>query len=181
MKKITTLFMGALLIGALAGCNSASGDAEVSPSASPTENPYGGYSVDNPAADEVILTIVGPAETDEYSITDLEKLASDPITIEEPFIKAEQTFTGVPLNILFEAAGITSDLKVSTIALNDYKFEDLAGKFTASEGILAIKRNDSLIPMDQGGPIRIVFPAGTSYFDYLDAWNWSLRTIEVVK
>lgn len=181
MKKITTLLMAAVVMATLAGCTSATADAGVSPSASPSENPYGGFAVDNPAPDEIILTVVGPTETDEYSMTDLEKLVSAPITINEPFIKAKQTFTGVPLKTLFEAAGISPEQKVSTIALNDYKFDDLASKFQDSNGILAIKRDQLLIPMDQGGPIRIVFPAGSSYFDYLDAWNWSVRTIEVIK
>lgn len=181
MKKITTLLLGAALVAILAGCTSANAEIAASPSASPTENPYGGFAVDNPAPNEIILTVKGPTETDEYSITDLEKLVADPITIDEPFIKAKQTFTGVPLKVLFDAAGITGDLKVSTIALNDYKFDDSVANFVGSNGILAITRDAALIPMDQGGPVRIVFPTGSKYFDYLDSWNWSLRTIEVVK
>jgi hypothetical protein len=46
---------------------------------------------------------------------------------------------------------------------------------------LALSRDGEIIAMDQGGPIRIVFPNGQEYSDFLDAWNWSLRTIEVSK
>lgn len=181
MKKITTVFIGALVTLALAGCTSSSALENAGASPAATENPYGGFAVDSPAADEIILTVIGPNETDEYSITDLKELAIEPISIMEPFVKVEQSFTGVPLATLFEAAGIQATDKVSTVALNEYVYDDLASNFTASKGLLAIDRDGAEIPMDQGGPIRIVFPAGTKYFSFLDSWNWSLRTIEVVK
>lgn len=111
----------------------------------------------------------------------LEKLVTDPVTIFEPFVKAEQTFRGVPLKTLFEAAGISSTDKISTLALNDYKYDDIAGNFTSNRGILALRRDSQLIPMDQGGPIRIIFPTNTKYFSFLDAWNWSLRSIKVIE
>ena len=183
MKKLSIAILGALLIAGLSGCaaSPAESSANVSPSARATENPYGGFPVDPPAADEIILTIVGPKETDEYTMPQLEALASDPVTIFEPFVKAEQTFSGVSLKTLFDAAGISSGDKVSTIALNDYKYDDTASSLTGNKGILAISRDSQVIPMDQGGPIRIIFPTNTKYFSFLDAWNWSLRTIKVIK
>lgn len=181
MKKVSAVIGGTFLVLALAGCTSSSA-GEISESApAATENPYGGFAVDSPAADEIILTVKGPNETDEYSLTDLAALVAEPVSIIEPFVKKEQTFNGVPLATLFEAAGIKATDKVSTVALNEYVFDDLAGKFTESKALVAIDRDGAEIPMDQGGPIRIVFPAGTKYFSFLDAWNWSLRTIEVVK
>lgn len=180
MKKVSTALMGALLVLALGACSNVNASAN-NPSPTATENPYGGFAVDAPGADEIILTVIGPNETDEYSITDLKALAIEPIKIMEPFVKAEQTFRGVPLTTLFEAAGIKETDKVSTIALNEYVYDDLASNFTASKALVAIDRDGEDIPMDQGGPIRIVFPSNTKYFTFLDAWNWSLRTIEVKK
>lgn len=181
MKKVASAILGALIILALAGCTSSSANEPAESSPAATENPYGGFAVDAPGPDEIILTVIGPSETDEYSISDLKDLAIDPISIVEPFLKQKQSFAGVPLATLFEAAGIKGTDKVATIALNEYAFDDLASNFVASKGMLAIDRDGENIPMDQGGPIRIVFPSGSKYFDFLDAWNWSLRTIEVVK
>jgi hypothetical protein len=71
------------------------------------------------------------------------------------------------------------DQQIATIALNDYRYTDSVKAFTASNGLLAVSRDGAPIPMDQGGPIRIVFPEDTPYFSFLDAWNWSLRSIEL--
>lgn len=181
MKNVKSIIIGALLVATLAGCSNAEASEAPSPTTSAAENPYGGFAVDAPSPTEVLLSVSSATETDDYSLTDLRKLATEEVTIEEPFAKAKQTFTGVPLKALFEAAGITDADKVSTLALNDYKFDDLAGNFTKSNGYLAIEREGKVIPMDQGGPIRIIFPTGTKYFTYLDAWNWSLRSISTVK
>lgn len=181
MKKASTVLMAAVIAIALAGCTSVNAQESSNPTPSASENPYGGFAVDAPAANEVILTVIGPSETDEYTMTDLRALATSPIKIVEPFVKAEQAFTGVPLATLFEAAGIKGTDKVSTIALNEYVYDDLASKFTDSDALLAIDRDGAEIPMDQGGPIRIIYPTGSKYFSFLDSWNWSLRTIEVKK
>ena len=183
MKKVSIAILGALLVSGLSGCAASPAESATheSPKAQALENPYGGFPVEPPAADEIVLTIVGPKETDEYTMNQLEKLVTDPVTIFEPFVKAEQTFSGVPLKTLFEAAGISSNDKISTLALNAYKYDDTAGNFTSNRGILALRRGSQLIPMDQGGPIRIIFPTNTKYFSFLDAWNWSLRSIKVIE
>ena len=181
MKKISAVALAILLGATLSGCSaSAQGAAtEASPSAT-AENPYGGFPVDPPADDEVVLTVTGTTSID-YTMPDLEALAQVEATIDEPFVNLEQSFVGVELETLFEASGIESTDEVATIALNDYNYKDKASAFTGSKAILALSRDGSIIPMDQGGPIRIVFPNGQEYSDFLDAWNWSLRTIEVIK
>jgi hypothetical protein len=187
MNKVKRGLVGLSIVFLLTGCAGANAPAtdaaspSASASASAEENPYGGFAVANPAANEVILTVKGASKTIDLSITDLKKFETQEITIMEPFVKANQTFVGVPLSELFDAAGIQATDKVSSLALNDYKYDDQASKFTASKGMIAFLRDGSEIPMDQGGPIRIVFPSGTPYFDFLDAWNWSIRTISVVE
>ena len=181
MKKLGAVLL-ALVIGAtLSGCSSSAVGAASTPSASAAvENPYGGFPVDPPADDEVVLTVTG-TESIDYTMPELEALAQVESTINEPFVGLQQSFTGVELETLFEASGIELTDTVSTIALNDYKYDDAASAFVGSKGMLALTRDGSIIPMDQGGPIRIVFPNGQDYSDFLDAWNWSLRTIEVAK
>ena len=180
MKNAIKLLAATLLVGLLSACSTATAQpATTTPSASAT-NPYGGFPVDPPADNEVVLTVTG-TKTIDYTLPQLKALTQVEATIDEPFVNKQQSFTGVELNTLFEASGISATDKVSTVALNDYKYEDVASKFTASKGILALTRDSEIIPMDQGGPIRIVFPADQDYSKYLDAWNWSLRTIEVIK
>jgi hypothetical protein len=184
MKKVAAAFL-ALVIGAsLAGCSSsATGKAlETStPSASATEeNPYGGFPVDPPADTEVVLTVSG-TKSIELTMPKLKAMAQVEAKIFEPFVKKTQTFKGVELKTLFAEAGIVPADKLTTVALNDYSYKDTASNFIDSNAILALARDGEIIPMDQGGPIRIIFPDGNPYSDFLDAWNWSLRTIELDK
>lgn len=174
--------MGLVVALSLAGCTVVNAaPAPATSSSAETENPYGGFAVANPAADEVILTVTNGDKTIDFSTMDLKKLETTEVTIDEPFVNKKQTFVGVPMSVLFDSVGIKSTDKVSTLALNDYKYDDLAGKFTESKGIIAFLRDGTEIPMDQGGPIRIVFPSATPYFDYLDAWNWSIRSISIAE
>jgi hypothetical protein len=178
MKYGLAICVTALLIG-LTGCSAPQDANEVSETTESTqnENPYGGFPVDPPAVDEVVLTING-ANVRDYTMGELMNDASVEVTITEPFVQRVETFQGVPLAALFEASGLTPGTDVTTIALNDYRYTDSVDAFTQSQGILAVSRNGQPIPMDEGGPIRIIFPEGTAYYTFLDAWNWSLRTIE---
>jgi hypothetical protein len=140
---------------------------------------YGGFPVDPPAPDEVVLTIVG-ARTVEFTMRELEELADRDVTFVEPFAIVEQTFRVIPLTTLLARAGIGPGDRVETIALNDYRFADMVEALLAADALLAVARDGGSIPMDAGGPIRLVFDVGSSYHGFLDAWNWSLRSIQVV-
>ena len=37
--------------------------------------------------------------------------------------------------------------------------------------------SQELIPYDQGGPIRIIYPDSSRWSKFLDPWNWSLTRI----
>lgn len=178
MKRSMMIVAIAILI-AVTGCSSQQDTSDATPSEdlAAAENPYGGFPVDPPAADEVVLTITGTAARD-YTMGELLESASQEVTILEPFVQQVETFQGIPLSELFSDNGLSAGSQVTTIALNDYRYTDSVEAFTNSNGILAVSRDGEPIPMDEGGPIRIVFPEGTPYFTFLDAWNWSLRSIE---
>jgi len=179
-KAVTSALVALGLLVALTGCSAASATPTPSqtPSASAT-NPYGGgFTVDAPKSTDVVLTVTG-TKTVDYTMGELQKMATESLTIVEPFVKKQQTFTGVPLKTLLDSAGIAVGEKVNTIALNEYQFADTVANLEGNSAVLAVTRDGGPIPMDQGGPIRLVFPKGTKYFSYLDAWNWSLRTIKV--
>lgn len=166
-----------VVLGALlSGCSARVDTPAPAPS---DENAYGGFAIDPPAGDEVVLSIEA-AETVDFTYAELQELASVEISIREPFVDEQQSFTGVPLAELLDRAGVPADARIETVALNDYRYADSVAQWIDSDALLAVFRDDELIPMDQGGPIRIVFAEDSPAFDMLDAWNWSLRTITVV-
>jgi hypothetical protein len=139
---------------------------------------YGGFPVDPPAPDEVVLTIEGDVRID-LTMAELDALAVDEVTLDEPFVRRRETFRVVPLAVLLELADIGAEASVQTIALNDYRYTDRVEAFVAARALLAVARDGSPIPMDAGGPIRLVYADDSPYAQTLDAWNWSLRTIRV--
>jgi hypothetical protein len=141
---------------------------------------YGGFPIDPPAPDEVVLTLEGDVRV-ELTMSELEAMAVAEVTLDEPFVRRRETFRVIPLEALFELAGIGDDETVQTIALNDYRYSDRAGALRAADALLAVARDGQPIPMDAGGPIRLVFADDSSYSRALDAWNWSLRTIRRIE
>ena len=170
-----------LVAVACGGSESTTTTAPAGDAPSTTENPYGeALAVDPPGPDEVVLTVTGPAGSQTYTMDQLREAATTTISVDEPFVKQRIEFTGVPMATLFDSAGITGDTVVNTVALNDYAYDAPASVFTDSDAIIAVGQAGGDIPVDQGGPIRVVFPDGTAGATNLDAWNWSIERIEVV-
>lgn len=179
------LFLLPLVVLILTGCGSATsstypvkGTTTPTPSASPS-NPYGAAPVDPPAPTDPILTLSKGSKSMTLTMAKLLSLGTSEISIYEPFVKLRQSFTVIPLATLFKMVGISGAEKVMTKALNDYVYTNTAAKFLSANGYLAVKRNGIDIPFDQGGPIRIVFPDGSTWSHFLDPWNWSLSSISV--
>jgi len=188
VKKIISgaiLFLVAGLV--LTGCGSTAKTAQSSPSPTPVSaspsaspsNPYGAAPIDPPAATDPILEISKGSFDKKYTMAQLIAFGTTEISIYEPFVKLQQSFTVIPLSKLFAVAGISSTDKVRTKALNDYVYTNTAQSFLAAKGYLAVKRNGTDIPYDQGGPLRIIFPSDSTWAKFLDPWNWSLSSISV--
>ena len=180
--KLKALAGLAALALILTGCGSSSSSkADATPSASATTNPYGGgFVVDAPADNDVVLT-VSAAKSIDYTMGEIKKLAKTEIEIFEPFVKKNQKFTVVKMADFLNAAGFKATDKVNTVALNDYAFVDTDANFVDNNAYIAVLRDGQPIPMDEGGPIRIVFANDSKYASNLDAWNWSIRTMELGK
>lgn len=110
---------------------------------------------------------------------ELRNLATSRITIQEPFVKERQTFAVLKLQSLFRSLKLKESAVLNTVALNDYAFKASAKDFFTNQTLLAVSLNNGPIPMDAGGPIRLVFDKSSKWFTNLDAWNWSVRSIEV--
>jgi hypothetical protein len=142
-------------------------------------NPYGGSAVTPPGNNEIIFTITNGKITKKYSMNTLKAMKTSTITIYEPFVKKNQSFTVISIASLGKENGISQQSVLKTIALNDYVYSNTLKNFVAAKGYLAIARGGKSIPYDQGGPIRIIFPKDSRWAKFLDPWNWSLSSIVV--
>ena len=160
---------------------SATTPAPTTTSATPSaSNPYGTLTVDPPGPTDAVLTLHGgSAGTVSLTLAQLEALGTTTVTVDEPFVKQRVTFTGVPLSAVLAKAGIPAGSYLTTRALNDYDYANVASAFTDSDALIATRRGDGPVPFDAGGPIRIVFPDGSALSSVLDAWNWSIASIDV--
>ena len=179
-RTLLLVALGAVLAGcstASDGSSQGSSSPTASPSASST-SPYGTLTIDPAGPDDPVLEVDGGSSGHQsFTMVQLEALGTTTITVDEPFVKKRQSFTGVPLSAILTKAGIAGGVKITTHALNDYDYANVASAFTGSEAIVATQRDAARIPLDQGGPIRLVYPDGTPMSGVLDAWNWSLASI----
>lgn len=179
-RTLLLVALGAVLAGcstASDGSSQGSSSPTASPSASST-SPYGTLTIDPAGPDDPVLEVDGGSSGHQsFTMVQLEALGTTTITVDEPFVKKRQSFTGVPLSTILTKAGIAGGVKITTHALNDYDYANVASAFTGSEAIVATQRDAARIPLDQGGPIRLVYPDGTPMSGVLDAWNWSLASI----
>lgn len=133
--------------------------------------------LDNFEADiqaEVVLTVNGV----DFTLEQLAERKTSEIEILEPFSKEQTSFTVVDFDELLIEAGFEESDRVETIALNDYRYSDTVANFAKNDSWLAIYESGEAIPVAKGGPVRIIFSEDSEYYGLLDAWNWSLRSIE---
>jgi hypothetical protein len=180
-RLLAAVAAGTVSILAPTACASAPTPADsAQPTASrSTSNPYGGATIDPPAATEPVLTVKGGSAPLSLTLDKLNALGHTSVTLDEPFVKRRETYSGVPLATVLGKAGIPDSATIDTIGLDDYHYISTAKPMIESQALIATDRNGAPIPFDQGGPIRIVFPDGTPLSSVLDAWNWSLATITV--
>ncbi|GAY18657.1 molybdopterin-dependent oxidoreductase [Mycobacterium sp. shizuoka-1] len=145
----------------------------------PTTNAYGAGPIDPPAPGQPVLTVSGGSTPLSLTLDQLDALGHTTITIDEPFVKRRETYSGVPLATVLAKAGIPATATIDTLAINDYHYISTAKPMIESNGLIATARDGAPIPYDQGGPIRIVFPDDAALSSVLDAWNWSLTSITV--
>jgi hypothetical protein len=181
IRRLATGVALVSLLGSVAACSSGdarTGTSSASPAPSTTENPYGApVPVDPPGPEDVLLTVVGAEGERTYTLGELTKLGVRQVTVSEPFVKQTETFSVVELGAVLRDAGVPDSARIETVALNDYTYTDSVEAFVNGGALLAVALGGSDIPLDRGGPLRIVFDDDAPGADNLDAWNWSLSSI----
>ncbi len=110
----------------------------------------------------------------------LARLSQVQVRTYEPWVKHELTFRGVWLADLLALAGAPHPAGVRIHALDDYTVR-LSAADLRGGGILLATADGAgkQIPIESGGPTRIVFAPGIAAGANADQWIWSLRTIDV--
>jgi hypothetical protein len=140
-----------------------------------------------PRPKDPVLTVTGKiSETNDGDAlalgTDtLDRLGVLEVRLYEPWAKKRMSFRGVWLADLLEVAGAAPSARgVHMTALDDYEVDLTAEEIGAGGIFVATKAGDgSAIPVDEGGPTRIVFVDGVKAGKNSARWIWSLRDIDV--
>jgi hypothetical protein len=110
----------------------------------------------------------------------LDRLTQVRMRTYEPWVKRDLTFRGVWLADVLALAGAGPGATLKFTALDDYAVTLTAADVADGGVLLATADGDGgALPVDQGGPTRIVFRPGSRVGANPDQWIWSLRTLVV--
>jgi hypothetical protein len=191
LRRSTPAMLSFLLVVTAGACSSTepkandkAASSELKTLSAATLNP--GQPVPAPAGEPVLRVSgrIGTTNTEGALALDLatvERLGLVSFKLYEPFQKRRMGFQGVPFGRVLElSAPQPGTQDVHMVALDDYT-ADLKLAAARNEGVMLATRSGdgSLLPVDDGGPIRIVFLDGTPGGDKDESWIWSLATLEV--
>jgi hypothetical protein len=135
-------------------------------------------------AGEAVLRITGvargnvTARTTKVDLATLDAVAHESVTVHEPFLKHDVTFTGVRMSELLRRAGVKASAHTLHMhALDDYQVDLPIAEF-ATDGMLATRADGKPIPIAKGGPIRLIFTASSAIAANTDNWIWSLDSVQ---
>jgi hypothetical protein len=182
----------ALVLGAVAalalGCGATEPAAPAPPPASVVKAPDPDRSA-VPAAPQgkPLLTITGRIgatngdRTLRLDQTELDRLGLLEMSVNDPWAKQRIALQGVWLRDLVDVArpetGATS---LHLVALDDYQIDLTLADVRNQSIFLATRTGDgTALPVEDGGPTRIVFADGLAERYSPDMWIWNIETIEV--
>lgn len=133
-----------------------------------------------------VLTIAGAIRNHNagaavaFDMSTLDAMATVTAAMYEPFISKTVTFTGIPMVDLLARAGVSpTGTTVRLHALDDYQVDLTVVDLLDPHILLATKVDNARIPVSDGGPIRLVFPADSAVGKNKDLWIWSIDSITV--
>lgn len=185
----------ALAALALAACCAACGEAEPAPNQTPPvplaeqvlEPASLGPGEQLPTATgESFLTVTGriaPGSADgelRLDAAGLQRLGLRKVTVFEPFVRQTVDFQGVWLADVLAAAEVSpSATSVHLTALDDYETDLTMADIRAGVFLATRTGAGRAIPLEEGGPVRILIPGDIPSGTTDAKWIWSLSTVEV--
>jgi hypothetical protein len=136
----------------------------------------------------VVLTLtgkIGQRNVDRsalhFDATILDELGVVQAKVYDPWVKQDLEFQGVWMNDLIDAAKPADGAQsIHLTALDNYQIDLSLADVRAGGILLATKKGDgSPIPLEEGGPVRIVFVGGVPSGASADQWIWNLTMIDV--
>lgn len=139
---------------------------------------------------EVILTIFGDigatnsGDMLELDMRTLELLGLVKYTVNDPWLNATNTYTGILISDLSKVLGSSSAAtSLHITALDDYQVDISLEDAEKWPILLATQNNGSYMDVENSGPTRVIFPYDTySEIDqiaYKDYWIWNIKTVEI--
>ncbi len=135
------------------------------------------------ATGEVVLTVTdAEGTTVDWDLDTLAMLDQQDLTIIEPFLDEEHTYTGPLWADVLRASGIDLDAghEIELVALDDYVAEIPTDATTLDRALLAHLQDGEPMAIDDGGPIRLVYPPDNPASENANNWIWSIRTARVL-
>ena len=136
------------------------------------------------AVGPTILTITGdtPHADSNYEVrvdqAMLDAIGNEQIVVHEPFVDKSLSFSGVSVDSFLGSLGIAPDTTLVWKALDGYEITYTRSELAEANAFLATRQDNQLIPIEAGGPLRVVFPEnGGSISANGSAWIWSISEI----
>ncbi|HSK95127.1 MAG TPA: molybdopterin-dependent oxidoreductase [Euzebyales bacterium] len=109
----------------------------------------------------------------------LEQMPLGQLEVVEPFENRTMVFEGVLMSDLAEIAGVDARAtEAHFTALDDYEFTIPLEEIRSKRVLLATSAEGEPMSVEEGGPIRIIFPPDSEFGRNTDAWIWSVTTID---
>lgn len=185
-RTATLLVAAALVLGACSSNGPSTASArEVSAARLSTADV-----ADPPSAADTVLVVrggtfanatEGGAPELRLTMDDLAAMRTVETEVYEPFLKRRVIFRGVPFEDVLAFAGMPASANtLSTVALNEYAVDIPASVVRTPGVIIATSMDGVAIPVDDAGPIRIVFTDSHPDARNEAYWNWSLASVTIM-
>jgi len=130
-----------------------------------------------PSPEEPVLELDKDGVTVGFDLAALDQLRQVETTVYEPFLEDDVVFSGVLLSELISLVGADGRTTAHFLALDDYEVELTLADVASSGVLLATRQAGEEIPIEEGGPTRLLFPDGSELGRNLDLWVWSVKEI----
>ena len=148
-----------------------------------------GDSIPAPTGD-VVLTIMGDigitnsGNTLQLDMPTLEGFGLVKYTVNDPWLEATNTYTGVLMSDLSKVLGASGEATSMHItALDDYTVEISLADVEKWPILLATRTNGNYMDVENSGPTRVIFPYDTySDIDKVGTkplWVWNVKSVEL--
>jgi hypothetical protein len=134
-------------------------------------------------AGPTVLTLTGVKKgnsgptTTKLDYATVDELAHEQVTVYEPFLKHEVTFTAVRVDQFLRLAGFPASVsRLRLRAVDDYHVA-LGVSALSATAFLATRSGGKPVPIAKGGPIRLVFRGKGTLAANSENWIWSIDRV----